>query len=65
MRELAQTVGRTGIETIRKLGGMGYLLVDAFRWAFVGPWQGYRFRWQARRVSARKEGEICSMSVKS
>ncbi|MEW6356816.1 MAG: ABC transporter permease [Planctomycetota bacterium] len=47
MREFAANVGRGGIETIRKLGGMGYLLLDSFRWAFVGPWQGYRFRWKA------------------
>ena len=47
MREFAANVGRGGIETIRKLGGMGYLLLDAFRWAFIGPWQGYRFRWGA------------------
>jgi len=47
MREFAANVGRGGIETIRKLGGMGYLLLDAFRWAFIGPWQGYRLRWGA------------------
>lgn len=47
MKQLAQQIGKTGIEAIRKLGGMGYLSKDALRWALIGPWQGYRFRWQA------------------
>jgi len=47
MREFAQSIGRGGLEAVRKIGGMGYLLVDAMRWAFIGPWQGYRFRWHA------------------
>jgi len=33
--------------TIRRIGGMGFLLSDAAYWTFVAPLRGKRFRWRA------------------
>jgi phospholipid/cholesterol/gamma-HCH transport system permease protein len=37
-------LGRTGTQTLRYIGGMGYLFLDSLYWAFIAPFKGFRFR---------------------
>jgi len=45
--EFFENIGSASLTTLRRIGGVGFLLADAVYWSLIAPWRGYRFRWSS------------------